>query len=431
MTDSMGPRGRLVACLLLVLGGAGIALADPPSVSSGTLVLQLRADAATVATNASGHVTTWTAKNNGALVLTSTGNAPQQITFSATGMNGVPTVQFTDATGNDQWLRGDLPAGVNLTDATVFWLGYYATAPDGFGNYVYSIGTSAGNGASQLSHQKQDGRVEIYNGQTTFTGADISARDDVYTVWRSEYRGGTPAVSHAAFAEGVDLGVPGNTVGYNVNPDPHPVYVGGWQGSGYNIVGNVSELLVYQGILSAADALAVECYLHSRRAGGPDAPDCNSNGVVDCVEVRTDAAPDCNGNVVPDTCDIAGGASLDANTNALPDECEIVQLSLNATNLVWVDIDAAVAVEYDVVRGGVGTLRSTGGDFTAATEACLVDDHPGASWPHGINPLAAQAYWYLVRAQLPTGPPLTYDTKSPGQSGSRDGEIGAAPSACP
>ena len=154
----MGPRGLLVACLLLGLGSLGIVLAAPPPVSSGTLVLQLRADAATVATNASGHVTAWTATNNSALVLTSTGNAPQQITFSATGMNGVPTLQFSDATGNDQWLRGDLPTGINLTDATVFWLGYYATAPDGSGNYVYSIGTSAGTGASQLSHQKDNGR---------------------------------------------------------------------------------------------------------------------------------------------------------------------------------------------------------------------------------------------------------------------------------
>ncbi len=408
------------------------ALAQLPPVSSGTLVLQLKADPVTVTTNGSGHVTSWAASNAGGPTLAATGNAPENITFDAAGMNGAPTVRFADNTSDDQWLRGDLAASVALTDATVFWLGHYAAgAADGSGLYVYTIGTSAGTGASQLSHQQDSGSVEVYNGQTTFTGANIEAREGRYTVWRTEYRGGTPTVSHAAFADGVDLNVPGNTVGYNVNPDPHPIYVGGWQGQGFNFIGNLSELLVYQGRLDTTDVREVECYLDARRRGLPGAPDCNANGVSDCTDLFNDTAFDCNGNTVPDSCDLAGGASVDTNANGLPDECESLELTVDATNLVWKDIDAAATFDFDAVRGSVGTLRTSGGNFTPSTEACLVDDHVGTSWPHGLAPASGQAFWYLVRAQLPSGTPLTYDSGGAGQVGARDAEIAAAASSCP
>ncbi|MEM7167130.1 MAG: LamG-like jellyroll fold domain-containing protein [Planctomycetota bacterium] len=50
--------------------------------------------------------------------------------------------------------------------------------------------------------------------------------------------------------------------------------------------------------------------------------DCNSNGVIDSVEIAQGQQADCNNNGIPDSCDIAGGTSVDSDNNAIPDECQ-------------------------------------------------------------------------------------------------------------
>lgn len=54
--------------------------------------------------------------------------------------------------------------------------------------------------------------------------------------------------------------------------------------------------------------------------------DCNGNGILDRCEVpEPGTGLDCNGNGVPDSCDIFGtelGTSFDCNANGIPDECE-------------------------------------------------------------------------------------------------------------
>jgi len=69
----------------------------------------------------------------------------------------------------------------------------------------------------------------------------------------------------------------------------------------------------------------------------PTAPDCNTNGRPDHLDISLGISldcnancipdecetPDCNDNDVPDECDLAFGASADCNTNGLPDECDI------------------------------------------------------------------------------------------------------------
>ena len=54
--------------------------------------------------------------------------------------------------------------------------------------------------------------------------------------------------------------------------------------------------------------------------------DCNTDGIVDSLEVAAGTAFDCNLNGRPDECDIAYGTSEDANTNGIPDECPHVFL---------------------------------------------------------------------------------------------------------
>ena len=103
----------------------------------------------------------------------------------------------------------------------------------------------------------------------------------------------------------------------------------------------------------------------------------------------------------------------------------LVDEDLGSTMLEWTGHTDATS--YDVVRGDVGTLRRTTGDFSTVEE-CLADDMPGLSLRHWGTPPAGSGFWYLVRPVGCAGPG-SYDEA--GQTGSRDAEIAAASAACP
>jgi hypothetical protein len=85
---------------------------------------------------------------------------------------------------------------------------------------------------------------------------------------------------------------------------------------------------------------------------------------------------------------------------------------------------------FDLVRGDLLTLRSTAGDFTAATLDCLTDDLTANFLPYGTDPAVGGGFWFLVR-EVVGAVAGTYDEPSGSQVGSRDAEIDAAPGACP
>ena len=95
--------------------------------------------------------------------------------------------------------------------------------------------------------------------------------------------------------------------------------------------------------------------------------------------------------------------------------------------LNWAPTPGATA--YDVVRGDLGKLRSTGGDFSAATVECVVEKELGTSTSHAGFPPAGEGHWFLARAANCGGG--TYDSGGLGQIGSRDAEIEASGGACP
>ena len=88
------------------------------------------------------------------------------------------------------------------------------------------------------------------------------------------------------------------------------------------------------------------------------------------------------------------------------------------------------ATGYDIVRGNLGPLRTTGGDFTVATEECLQDNHPTTTLSYATNPPAGEGFWFLVR-WVETAANGSYDSAAPSQVGLRDAEIAASGAACP
>ncbi len=167
--------------------------------------------------------------------------------------DGSSTLTFTDPGSGGRYLAGTL-ANAQSTDFTVFWLGHYeADAPFATsGNYAYNIGSN------DISHQRDDGgggfRVEMYNG-TTWAGDDIQVYDGIDTIWSTVIT----VDSHTAYANGTNLnivGSPTNNVDANAG-----IIMGSYASSGYDLVGDMSQMIIFNSALSNADRLAVESYI--------------------------------------------------------------------------------------------------------------------------------------------------------------------------
>jgi len=101
-------------------------------------------------------------------------------------------------------------------------------------------------------------------------------------------------------------------------------------------------------------------------------------------------------------------------------------LIVTDTRLAWTQ--SVGATGYDVVRGDLDVLHGTDGDFTAATEECLADDHPTTLLTYGANPGPGEAHWFLVRTVTTVGNG-SYNSTGSMQVGLRDAEIDASPNA--
>jgi hypothetical protein len=102
----------------------------------------------------------------------------------------------------------------------------------------------------------------------------------------------------------------------------------------------------------------------------------------------------------------------------------------SSTQISWSVIFGVTS--YDVVKGNIASLRSSGGDFTASTTACLGSDVTATSVADvEASPPSRTADWYLVREVTTCAGAGSYDEGVTSQQGSRDAEIAAASAACP
>jgi hypothetical protein len=85
---------------------------------------------------------------------------------------------------------------------------------------------------------------------------------------------------------------------------------------------------------------------------------------------------------------------------------------------------------YDVVRGDLLVLASSGGSFAAATTDCLGSHLISLLASDSAVPASGSGSWYLVRA-VNCGGRGTYDSGAPSQVGSRDPGIAASGHDCP
>jgi hypothetical protein len=88
------------------------------------------------------------------------------------------------------------------------------------------------------------------------------------------------------------------------------------------------------------------------------------------------------------------------------------------------------ATGHDVMSGDINTLRTTGGDFAAATLACLADNYTDTMLRMLPDPPLGEASWLFVRG-VNCGGEGTYDSGGAGQGASRDPGLAGSAVACP
>lgn len=86
--------------------------------------------------------------------------------------------------------------------------------------------------------------------------------------------------------------------------------------------------------------------------------DCNSNRILDSVDIKVGSSQDCNHNSIPDECDVKSRYAFNVNNNLIPDECEaeyvIIELSalsgsdgrLNGVNDVGIGVGSSTTGAY-------------------------------------------------------------------------------------
>jgi hypothetical protein len=163
-----------------------------------------------------------------------------------------------------------------------------------------------------------------------------------------------------------------------------------------------------------------------RTCGGSIPPGYVTNE-ADCDDTNAARNPganeSCNG--IDDDCDSVADEGVAAPA-ARPDL--LVSALGGAAQLAW---SAETDVTgYDVVRGSVALLQSSGGDFASSVTGCVANNLAATFVSDGTATAPGDGIWYLVRA-VNCGGVGTYDTDSPQQARGRDARIGAAVDACP
>jgi hypothetical protein len=156
--------------------------------------------------------------------------------------------------------------------------------------------------------------------------------------------------------------------------------------------------------------------------------DCKTDADGDLSEAGVDC-DDANPNRTPGRAETCDGVDNDCNgvadSGVVPSGVPTLSLP-SRTQLSWTAV--AGGTGYDVVHGDLALLRSSAGNFNTA--ACDMNETTATTLAISGGSPPAGGLWYLVRPSSICGAG-TYNTTSPRQVQSRDGEIAASPNACP
>ncbi len=140
------------------------------------------------------------------------------------------------------------------------------------------------------------------------------------------------------------------------------------------------------------------------------------------------AAQEVSNSRVYDTNSSNNGGAASVVVTTLPGAVSGLRIFANGRTLQW--SQEPIGTAYDVVRGNLGLLRASHGDFTTSLLACAANDSPTTQADSPDTPSGGAGFYYLVRA-VRGAQSGTYDETGAGQAGPRDAKIAASSVACP
>jgi len=162
----------------------------------------------------------------------------------------------------------------------------------------------------------------------------------------------------------------------------------------------------------------------------------DASGFADVPIDLTRSGPDAGVNFLAATVEgpAARTGPLSPVLVAVPESCSDApprspSLAMSGQSIAWSPL--AGATRYDVVRGDLGTLRSTHGRYDLAVTGCLAFRTQETVVSDPATPPAGQAFFYLARGRSCGGAGTWDDGTGFGQVAPRDPSIAAAPSTCP
>lgn len=293
----MYPKTSLSAVGLLAAGLLAPSLASaqlfsyvPGLSTAGQNALVTHFDARVgVSVNGTGGVTAWEGRDgDGNLVATAnrSGNA---------GDNSLTNNNITRNAGNNAlvFTESDITETAHLYTemdnlisggaVTIFWKGFYSGSnPQGngtLGRYAYNLTAGEINSVNGgMNHQRRDAAGNVaafFTDGGTKLGDSISARNDVPTVYRSVYDMDATSATVDFFAGGTDLNMSnpssgtGTIFGSTAPAEQPNLYIGAISfptsttssNGGWSFIGEMEQLIIFEGALSSSDISAVESYL--------------------------------------------------------------------------------------------------------------------------------------------------------------------------
>jgi len=217
-----------------------------------------------VSTTGGSNVSSWAGMNGDGTATVATAVPAGSGAAANITSNGTAVV-FNELNALDN-LHLATPLSTSGDQYTIIWVGHYDSSnqngAETSGLYAYSLTNLDVNNAPGMNHQRDDCSgsfcVEVYPG-TTFPGDDIAAFDDTTTAWSTiyDYANGT----HTTYVAETNLNLTGSS-NLSLNPDPTLV-IGGYDDgsyfntSGYNILGEIEQLIIFEGLVSLTDIAAV------------------------------------------------------------------------------------------------------------------------------------------------------------------------------
>lgn len=116
-------------------------------------------------------------------------------------------------------------------------------------------------------------------------------------------------------------------------------------------------------------------------------------------------------------------------TGGIPQPVSGLQFDADGQTMTWAP--QFTGTSFDVLRGDLGALRASGGDFGASGISCVADDGPVAGATDTSIPGGSRGFFYLARAVSCADQHGSYESAGPGQVGSRDDAMLGLPAACP